>query len=84
MQQGTGLLSQSKTAFQGYQKQRLLRLRIAMTAAALLLPFFNTHPLAVGQYMRKRDLGGNYVTPYNLNCSLIRFDTPPACGGEVH
>lgn len=34
--------------------------------------------------MRKRGLGGNYVTPYNLNCSLIRFDTPPACGGEVH
>ena len=48
-----------------------------------LFTFQIPQPLAVGQDMRKRGLGGNYVSP-QIRLDLFRFDTPSACGGELH
>jgi len=34
--------------------------------------------------MRKGGVGGNYVSHHHLNWFLFHFDTPSACGGELH
>jgi hypothetical protein len=34
--------------------------------------------------MRKGGVGGNYVSHHHLNWFFPHFDTPSACGGELH